>query len=130
MAWVEPDDTLVHPPFWLVTRYDDVMRMSKDNATFLNNPHSVVFSLTEGLEFAKQFSGGSEHMVASLVTFDCADPHEVSQADAGVVHAQEPARHRGRDQGHRPRRPSSGWWMPGRKWTSASSSPRPIRCMS
>ncbi|WP_421989413.1 cytochrome P450 [Qipengyuania sp.] len=70
VAWVEPDDTLVHPPFWLVTRYDDVMRMSKDNATFLNNPHSVVFSLTEGLEFAKQFSGGSEHMVASLVTFD------------------------------------------------------------
>ncbi|MEX0342536.1 MAG: cytochrome P450 [Erythrobacter sp.] len=70
VAWVEPDDTLVHPPFWLITRYDDVMRMSKDNATFLNNPHSVVFSLTEGLEFAKQFSGGSEHMVASLVTFD------------------------------------------------------------
>ncbi|MBO6768852.1 MAG: cytochrome P450 [Erythrobacter sp.] len=70
VAWVEPDDTLVHPPFWLVTRYDDVMRMSKDNATFLNNPHSVVFSLTEGLEFARQFSGGSEHMVASLVTFD------------------------------------------------------------
>lgn len=59
-----------HPPFWLVTRYDDVMRISKDNATFLNNPRSVVFSLTEGIEFAKQFSGGSEHMVASLVTFD------------------------------------------------------------
>ena len=46
------------------------MRMSKDNATFLNNPHTVVFSLTEGIEFAKAFSGGSEHMVASLVTFD------------------------------------------------------------
>ena len=70
VAWVEPEDGGVHPPFWLVTRYDDVMRMSKDNATFLNNPHTVVFSLTEGIEFAKAFSGGSEHMVASLVTFD------------------------------------------------------------
>ena len=70
VAWVEPEDGGAHPPFWLVTRYDDVMRMSKDNATFLNNPHTVVFSLTEGIEFAKAFSGGSEHMVASLVTFD------------------------------------------------------------
>ena len=59
-----------HPPFWLVTRYDDVMRISKDNATFLNNPRTVVFSLNDGIEFARQFSGGSEHMVASLVTFD------------------------------------------------------------
>ncbi|MEC8836830.1 MAG: cytochrome P450, partial [Pseudomonadota bacterium] len=74
VAWVEPQEAAgegpVHPPFWLVTRYDDVMRMSKDNATFLNNPHSVVFSLTEGIEFAKALTGGSEHMVASLVTFD------------------------------------------------------------
>ena len=69
VAWVESPDG-IHPPFWLVTRYDDVMAISKDNATFLNNPRTVVFSLTEGIEFAKQFSGGSEHMVASLVTFD------------------------------------------------------------
>ncbi|MEE4539142.1 MAG: cytochrome P450 [Erythrobacter sp.] len=63
-----PDGT--HPPFWLVTTYDDVMRISKDNTTFLNHPRTVVFTLTEGIEFAKAFSGGSEHMVASLVTFD------------------------------------------------------------
>ncbi|MBX7541659.1 cytochrome P450 [Qipengyuania sphaerica] len=69
VAWVEDPENR-HPPFWLVTRYDDVMRISKDNATFLNNPRTVVFSLTEGIEFAKAFSGGSEHMVASLVTFD------------------------------------------------------------
>lgn len=65
-----PEAPNLFPPFWLVTRYDDVMRVSKDNALFLNNPRTVVFSLTEGIEFAKAFSGGSEHMVASLVTFD------------------------------------------------------------
>ena len=70
VAWVESQDDHAHPPFWLVTRYDDVMRMSKDNSTFLNNPHTVVFSLTEGIEFAKAMTGGSEHLVASLVTFD------------------------------------------------------------
>ena len=70
VAWVETQEDFVHPPFWLVTRYDDVMRMSKDNVTFLNNPHTVVFSLTEGIEFAKRVTDGSEHLVASLVTFD------------------------------------------------------------
>ncbi len=69
VARIERPEAL-HPPFWLVTRYDDVMRISKDNATFLNNPRTVVFSTTDGIDFAKQFSGGSEHMVASLVTFD------------------------------------------------------------
>lgn len=69
VAWVEGPDG-VHPPFWLVTRYDDVMRVSKDNATFLNHPQTVVFSLNEGIEFAKNLTGGSPHMVASLVTFD------------------------------------------------------------
>jgi len=57
-------------PFWLVTRYDDVMAISKDNAAFLNNPRTVVFSLTEGIEFARAMTGGSPHMVASLVTHD------------------------------------------------------------
>lgn len=70
VAWIDAGDEAVHPPFWLLTRYEDAMRVSKDNATFLNNPRTVVFSLTEGIEFAKAFSGGSEHMVASLVTFD------------------------------------------------------------
>ena len=69
VARIERPEAL-HPPFWLVTRYDDVMRISKDNATFLNNPRTVVFSTNDGIEFAKAYSGGTEHMVASLVTFD------------------------------------------------------------
>ncbi len=60
----------VHRPFWLVTGYDEVMQVSKDNAGYLNNPQTVVFSLNEGIAFAKSMTGGSEHMVASLVTFD------------------------------------------------------------
>ncbi len=57
-------------PFWLVTRYDDVMRISKDNATFLNNPRPVVFTTREAEAFARQISGGSHNMVESLVVFD------------------------------------------------------------
>ncbi len=70
VAWISPSEDGVFEPFWLVTRYDDVMQVSKDNTTYLNHPKSVVFSLNEGIEFAKNLTGGSPHMVASLVTFD------------------------------------------------------------
>lgn len=56
-------------PFWLLTRYDDVMQISKDNATFLNNPNPVVFSTKQGIEFSRAATG-SDMLVDSLVTFD------------------------------------------------------------
>ncbi len=56
-------------PFWLVTRYEDVMRISKDNKTFLNNPRPVVFSTRDGIEFAREATG-SDMLVDSLVVFD------------------------------------------------------------
>lgn len=59
----------LHDPFWLVTRYDDVMRISKDNATFLNNPRPVVFSIRSAIEFSRAVTG-SNMLVDSLVVFD------------------------------------------------------------
>ncbi|SIN61199.1 Cytochrome P450 [Parasphingorhabdus marina DSM 22363] len=56
-------------PFWLVTRYEDVMRISKDNATFLNNPRPVVLSTREAIEFSLKVTG-SKMLVDSLVVFD------------------------------------------------------------
>ena len=56
-------------PFWLITRYDDVMRISKDNATFLNNPRPVVLSTRDAIEFSLKATG-SKMLVDSLVTFD------------------------------------------------------------
>ena len=63
-------DNGVHDPFWLITRYDDTMRISKDNVTFLNQPRPVVFTLKSGEEFAKAVTGGSHNLVDSLVSFD------------------------------------------------------------
>lgn len=56
-------------PFWLITRYDDVMRISKDNTTFLNNPKPVVFAAREATAFARAATG-SNMLVDSLVVFD------------------------------------------------------------
>jgi cytochrome P450 len=57
-------------PFWLVTRYDDVMRISKDNAGFLNAPRPTVLTGKQGEAFARQVSGGSPNLVSSLVSLD------------------------------------------------------------
>lgn len=64
---VAEDDTF--EPFWLITRYEDVMRISKDNKTFLNNPKPVVFATREATAFS-QAATGSNMLVDSLVVFD------------------------------------------------------------
>ena len=69
VAKIVPETEGLFEPFWLVTRYDDVMRMSKDNATFLNNPRPVVFSLNAAIEFSRAATG-SNMLVDSLVVFD------------------------------------------------------------
>ncbi|MEP3225439.1 MAG: cytochrome P450 [Parasphingorhabdus sp.] len=68
VARIENGD--LHDPFWLVTGYDDVMRISKDNRTFLNNPRGVVFGLCESEQLIKAITDGSPHLVNSLVALD------------------------------------------------------------
>jgi cytochrome P450 len=59
-----------HDPFWLVTRHDDIMRISKDNATFLNAPRPSVFTNKAGEALARSITGGSPNLVQSLVSLD------------------------------------------------------------
>jgi cytochrome P450 len=56
-----------HDPFWLITRHDDVMRISKDNVTFLNAPRPSVFT---NKALARSITGGSPNLVQSLVSLD------------------------------------------------------------
>jgi cytochrome P450 len=63
-----------HEPFWLLTRYDDAMRVSKDNAHFLNAPRATVFTNRQGEAFARQITASqgeeSPNLVSSLVQLD------------------------------------------------------------
>ena len=63
-----------HDPFWLVTGYDEVMKVSKDNATFLNAPRATVFTNKTGELFARQITAQqgeeSPNLVSSLVVLD------------------------------------------------------------
>lgn len=65
---VAGDDS--HEPFWLLSSFDAVMAASKDNQTFLNNPKSAVFTLRSGDALARGITGGSPHLVQSLVQMD------------------------------------------------------------
>ena len=47
-----------HAPFWLITRHEDVMRISKDNATFLNSPRPTVLTNRAGEALAREITGG------------------------------------------------------------------------
>ena len=69
VAKVVPEDPELFDPFWFISRYEDVMRISKDNATFLNNPRPVVFAFKQAIEFSRQATG-SNMLVDSLVVFD------------------------------------------------------------
>ena len=69
VAKVVPEQEGLFEPFWLITRYDDVMWISKDNQTFLNNPKPVVFSFNKAIEFSRAATG-SNMLVDSLVVFD------------------------------------------------------------
>jgi len=60
----------LHEPFWLVSGFDEVMAASKDNATFLNHPKSSVFALRSTDALARAITGGSPHLVQSLVQLD------------------------------------------------------------
>ncbi|WP_430417434.1 cytochrome P450 [Parasphingorhabdus sp.] len=64
---VAADDSF--DPFWLITRYEDVMRISKDNQTFLNNPRPTVLSTKDAIAFSEKVTG-SKMLVDSLVVFD------------------------------------------------------------
>jgi cytochrome P450 len=61
-------------PFWLLTRYDDAMRVSKDNAHFLNAPRATVFTNKTGEAFARKITASqgeeSPNLVSSLVVLD------------------------------------------------------------
>ncbi len=61
-------------PFWLVTGYDEVMQVSKDNAGYLNAPRPTVFTNRKGEQFARAITARqgdeSPNLVSSLVVLD------------------------------------------------------------
>jgi cytochrome P450 len=63
-------------PFWVVTKHADILEISRQNDLFRSGDRSTTFTTPEGDERVRQMTGGSPHLVRTLVQMDAPDhPH-------------------------------------------------------
>ena len=66
----EPDG---FDPFWVVTKFDDIQAVERQNGLFHNGDRSTVLTTIEADQRVRQMMGGSPHLVRSLVQMDNPD---------------------------------------------------------
>ena len=68
---------LAHPegfdPLWAVTRHADIQAVERQNDLFHNGDRSATLTTIEGDRLVRQMTGGSPHLVKSLVQMDNPD---------------------------------------------------------
>jgi hypothetical protein len=72
LAVAEPDG---FRPFWAVTRHADILEIERQNDLFHNGDTFTTLTTIEGGEKVLQMTGGSPHLVRSLVQMDNPDHH-------------------------------------------------------
>ncbi len=60
-------------PFWIVTRHADILEVSRQNDLFHSGDRSTTFTTIENDERVRAMTGGSPHLVRSLVQMDPPD---------------------------------------------------------
>ena len=60
-------------PFWVVTRHADILEISRQNELFHNGDLATTIVGKEGDASVRQMTGGSPHLVRSLVQMDAPD---------------------------------------------------------
>ncbi|HYW03382.1 MAG TPA: cytochrome P450 [Gammaproteobacteria bacterium] len=60
-------------PFWVVTRYDDIHYIERQNELFHNGDRSAVLTTRAADAKVREITGGSPHLVRSLVQMDNPD---------------------------------------------------------
>ncbi len=60
-------------PFWVVTRHADILAIERQNELFHNGDRSTVLTTTEADQKVRAMTGGSPHLVRSLVQMDNPD---------------------------------------------------------
>jgi cytochrome P450 len=62
-----------YDPFWVVTRHADILEISRQNSLFHSGDKSTTIVSAEGDARIRQMTGGSPHLVRSLVQMDAPD---------------------------------------------------------
>jgi hypothetical protein len=60
-------------PFWIVTKHADILEISRQNELFLSGARSTTFTNRAADERVRQMTGGSPHLVRTLVQMDAPD---------------------------------------------------------
>ena len=60
-------------PFWVVTRHTDILEVSRQNALFHNGDRATTLTSQAADAKVRQMTGGSPHLVRSLVQMDAPD---------------------------------------------------------
>ncbi|MDQ0464898.1 cytochrome P450 [Caulobacter ginsengisoli] len=60
-------------PFWIVTRHADILEISRQNDLFHSGDQATTFTTLEGDRLVRQMTGGSPHLVRTLVQMDAPD---------------------------------------------------------
>jgi cytochrome P450 len=78
-AWLRANRPLAvarpegYDPFWVVTRHADILEISRQNDLFHSGDLSTTIISSEGDARIRQMTGGSPHLVRSLVQMDAPD---------------------------------------------------------
>ena len=62
-----------YDPFWVVTKHADILEVSRQNALFHNGDRQTTLTSKEGDAQVRKMTGGSPHLVRSLVQMDPPD---------------------------------------------------------
>ena len=60
-------------PFWLVTKHADILEISRQNDLFHSGEMPTTFTTIEGDKMVRAMTGGSPHLVRTLVQMDAPD---------------------------------------------------------
>ncbi len=62
-----------YDPFWVVTRHADILEVSRQNDLFHSGDKLTTLGTQEGERYVRQMTGGSIHLIRSLVSMDAPD---------------------------------------------------------
>jgi cytochrome P450 len=60
-------------PFWIVTKHADILEISRQNELFRSGEMPTTFTTIEGDQIVRKLTGGSPHLVRTLVQMDGVD---------------------------------------------------------
>jgi cytochrome P450 len=78
-AWLRANNPLGqaklegYDPFWVVTKHGDILDVSRQNSLFHSGDRQTTLSTQEGDRQVRKMTGGSPHLVRSLVQMDAPD---------------------------------------------------------